>query len=228
MTLRFCCLADRVDPAGEEQHFVVDGPAVDGRAADCAAVVLVAGDEARAAALLDTGARQVLIGEAALVDSGVVERLASHYGGDRVGLYVPVRRQAVDWSFETVSNADFKVVTPSLCEPTWEVLRADGSGTGTHAEWWIGQMLERGAQTVLLCADIDDDIDLNLCAGLVEKFGERLWVAPRTHAAPPIAEWIAFGQVRQLALPPALYQLRAQWPDPAAPGEAAVTREEAA
>lgn len=210
MTIRFCCLSDNFDSAGETQ-FLFDGTAVDACAAECAGIVLPHGSEARADSLLAAGAKQVLIGEAALLDSGSIERLVGKYGKERIGLYVPVRKLAVDWSFETVSNADFKVVTPSLCEPTWEVLRADGSGTGTHAEWWIGQMAERGAQTVLLHADIENDIDLNLCAGLVEKLGEQLWVAPRTNCAPPLADWIAFGQVRQLALPADLYQRREAW-----------------
>jgi len=210
MTVRFCCLSDIFDPARDAQ-FLFDGPTVDACAESCAAIILPDGDEARAEALLTAGARQVLIGEAALLDSGIIERLVTKFGKDRIGLTVAVRNLAVDWAFETVSNADFKVVTPSLCEPTWEVLRADGSGTGTHAEWWIGQMVERGAQTVLLHADIENDIDLNLCASLVEKLGEQLWVAPRSNCAPPLADWIAFGQVRQLALPADLYQQRETW-----------------
>ena len=210
MTVRFCCLSDTCDPTSEAQ-FLFDGPTVDNCALSCAGIVLPDGSEARAEYLLAAGAKQVLIGETALLDSGSIERLVEKYGKERIGLYVPVRNLAVDWSFETVSNADFKVVTPSLCEPTWEVLRADGSGTGTHAEWWIGQMVERGIQTVLLHADIENDIDLNLCAGLVEKLGEQLWVAPRTNCAPPLADWIAFGQVRQLALPADLYQQREAW-----------------
>ena len=218
MTLRFCCLDASFDPLREAQ-FVFDRPTIEDCAEQCAAIVLAGGDEARAEALLAAGAPQVLIGEAALLDSGIIERLVAQYGGERIGLHVPVRNLAVDWSFETVSNADFKVVTPSLCEPTWEVLRADGSGTGTHADWWVGQMLERGVQTVLLRADIADDIDLNLCAGLVEKLGDRLWVAPLSNTAPPLADWIAFGQVRQLALPPALYQGRDEWQCPAVTNE---------
>lgn len=214
MTIRFCCLAESFDPSREAQ-FVFDDPTVEQCAGQCAAIVLAEGDEARAEALLEAGAPQVLIGEAALLDSGIIERLVARYGGERIGLYVPVGNLAVDWSFETVSNADFKVVTPSLCEPTWEVLRADGSSTGSHAEWWIGQMLERGAQTVLLRADIADDTDLNLCAGMVEKLGDQLWIAPLSTTAPPLADWIAFGQVRQLALPPALYQRRDEWQCPA-------------
>jgi len=210
MTVRFCCLSDIFDPAKETQ-FLFDGPSADVGAASCAAIVLPNSSEARAESLLVAGAKQVLIGQAALLDSGCIERLVEKFGKERIGLYVPVRILAVDWSFETVSNADFKVVTPSLCEPTWEVLRADGSGTGTHADWWIGQMQERGAQTVLLHADADSDPDLNLCAGQVDKLGDQVWVTPRTNCTPPLADWIAFGQVRQLALPPDLYQQRAAW-----------------
>lgn len=214
MTVSFCCLAETFDPTREAQ-FLVDGPAVDSDVGQCAAIILSDANEARAEALLEAGAQQVLIGEAVLIDSGIIERLVTKFGKERIGLYVPVQNLAVDWAFETVSNADFKVVTPSICEPTWEVLRADGSGTGTHAEWWIGQMVERGAQTVLLCADIEDDIDLNLCAGLVEKLGDQLWISPRANCAPPLADWIAFGQIRQLALPPDLYQQRDKWQCPA-------------
>jgi len=210
MTLRCCCLSETYDTELDEQ-FVMDGAALTEHADRFAAIFLPDGSEARADALLASGARRVLIGEAALIDGGIIERLAERYGKQRVGLYVPVSRLAVDWSFETVSNADFKVVAPSICEPTWEILRADGSGTGTHADWWIGQMLARGAQMVLLRADIKDDADLNLCAGLVEKLGDQLWIAPLPNTTPPLSEWIEFGKVGQLALPPDLYQRCGEW-----------------
>ncbi len=190
--------------------FIFDSPALDGLAAAGVSVVLRDGSELRATALLDAGAAQVLLGEAALADGAVVERLAAKYGGQRVGLYAPVQRMAVDWSFETVSNADFRVVTPSRCEPAWEILRADGSGSGTLASWWIGEMLARGARTVLLRVDMRDDTDLNLCAGLVEAFGEKLWIAPLGEGEPDIAfaDWMAYGQTRQIALPTVLYRRR--------------------
>jgi hypothetical protein len=218
--LRFCCLRDSPDEVPGDQ-FVFDGPAIETCLERCAAVILSDGDEQRAVALLEAGVPMVLLGEAALRDSEVVSRLAARFGSARIGLQVPVRRLAVDWSFETVSNADFKVVTPSICAPTWEVLFADGSGSGTHADWWIGQMLERGAQCVLLRADIDSDDDLNLCAGLQEDLGERLWVAPLTRDEPAIAAWVEFGQVRQLALPPELFDRREVWQS--APPEIAAT-----
>lgn len=211
MILRCCCLSEIYDAELNEQ-FVIDSAALTEHADRCAAIVLPDGNGARADALLAAGARRVLIGEAALIDGELIERLAEKHGKKRVGLYVPVRMLAVDWSFETVSNADFKVVTPSICEPTWEILRADGSGTGTHAAWWIGQMLDRGAQMVLLRADIKDDTDLNLCAGLVDKLGDQLWITPLPNTIPLFGEWIEFGKVGQLALPPDLYQRRGEWP----------------
>ncbi|MBL0354185.1 MAG: hypothetical protein IPP03_16585 [Dechloromonas sp.] len=217
MIPRFCCLSDVIDENIGEQ-FVFDAPGLTDFKNREASVVLPVGNEERAETLLTAGASRVLVGEAALSDSKVISRLAAKFGAERVGLCVPVRKLAVDWSFETVSNADFKVVTPSLCEPTWEILRADGIGTGTHVEWWIGEMLARGAQTVLVLADIRDDTDLNLCASLVEKLGERLWIAPLSDSEPPLAEWIEFGQVRQLALPTKLYQRRKEWIPDTDPG----------
>lgn len=222
----FCCLADAADALPPDAAtFAFDDPTLAGPRAGVAAVVLRGEPEARARALLAQGAAMVLVGEAALLDSGVVARLVADFGGQRIGLCVPVRRMAVSWSFETVANADFKVVTPSRCQPGWEILHADGQGSGTLADWWIGEMLGRGAQTVLLRADIDDDADLNLCAGLVETLGERLWVAPLSAGPHPVADWIAFGQAQQIALPPAMYEMRAQWlpmaggPPPGVSGE---------
>lgn len=182
MTLRCRCLSATYDAELDEQ-FVMDGATLTEHA-DRRADRPSRRQGSTADALLAAGARRVLIGEAALIDGGIIERLAEKYGKQRVGLYVPVSRLAVDWSFETVSNADFKVVTPSICEPTWEILRADGSGTGTHADWWIGQMLARGAQMVLLRADIKDDTDLNLCAGLVEKLGTQVTDHPSAQHHP--------------------------------------------
>ena len=103
------------------------------------------GDGAHARALLLAGAPCVFIGEAALRDSALVEALVAEFGSKRIGLYVPVRRMQVNWSMDAVSNADFRVMTPSVCEPCWEILRADGSRSGTHAGWWIGEMFRLGA-----------------------------------------------------------------------------------
>jgi hypothetical protein len=147
-----------------------------------------------------------MLGEAALRDSSIIAPLAGRFGGGRIGVYAPSRRLPVRWSFDTVSNADFKVLTPSLGAPAWEVLLADGTGTGTHALWWIGEMFALGASQALLRVDIRDDADLNLCADCVERFGDRVWIGPLADEAPEIGDWIAFGRTRRIALGPELME----------------------
>lgn len=187
--------------------YVFDAPGVEAVAAECAAIVLDTGDAARAGTLLAAGATCVLLGELALTDSAAVGRLAQAHPG-QVGIYAPVKRQAVNWSFETVSNADFKTVTPSYCEPAWEVLKSDGMPTGTLAGWWLKAMRNLGASHFLLAADVGDDTDLNILAGLVEDFGNTLWVGPRVAAAVALTDWVCFGHCQQLALPSTLYAQR--------------------
>jgi hypothetical protein len=84
-------------------------------------------------------------------------------------------------------------------------LRADGETTGTHALWWIGEMLMIGASEALLRVDVRDDADLNLCAECVERFAERVWIGPLTDEAPMLGDWVRYGHARRLALPPALF-----------------------
>lgn len=212
MSVQFCCLAKS---PGEVTPVVVPTflyytprlPSIRHVVAG-AHVVMNAEPEAAAAALLEAGAARIFVGQTALLDGGSVDRLLKRFGAARVGLHAPVRRQTVSWSFETESNADFRVVTPSLCEPTWEVLKADGEPSGIRADSWLHEMQDRGVQSILLRADIRDDADLNLCAGMVEMLGSKLWLAPLDDPAPPIADWIEFGQARQLALPTALYHRR--------------------
>jgi hypothetical protein len=211
-TLAVRCLRRlcRFDPATAADigadDFVFDAPGVEAIAAACAGVVLEAGDEVRAATLLVSGAPCVFLGQAALRDSAAVERLVAAQGGAAIGVYAPARRQAVSWSFETLSNADFKTVTPSVCEPAWEVLKADGSATGTQVSWWLGALRDLGATHFLVRADIRDDTDLNICAGLVETLGDSLWLGPLTDENPRLDEWAEFGRCRQFALPTPLYE----------------------
>lgn len=231
MSVQFCCLAhtpgDLESSAPAFMHYTPALPlGVTARAR--ASVVLGAQSEATASALLEAGISRVLVGEAALRDAGVIDRLLQRFGPARLGLHVPVQRQSVSWSFETESNEDFSVVTPSLCEPGWEVLLADGTPSGTLASAWLDAMLRRGLQTVLLRVDIQDDADLNLCAGMVEKLGPRLWLAPLNDPEPALADWINYGQVSQLALPVALYRRRAELlphPPGAAPAPATTMTE---
>jgi len=179
---------------------VFDAPGVEAVADACAGIVLLDGDEQRATTLLNIGAPVVFIGEAALTDSTIVQRLAATFGSERIGIYAPAQRQSVSWSFETVSNADFRTVTPSHCEPAWEVLLADGTPTGTLVAWWLGALRELGASQFLVRVAVHDDTDLNLCADLVERYGEALWLEPLAGGEVPLADCVRYGQARQLAL----------------------------
>lgn len=165
-----------------------------------ASVVLHSGGLARARILLKRGARQVLLGEAALLDSGVVETLSREFGTARIGLWVPAQRMATSWALDSYSNEDFSCITPSLGAPAWEVLKSDGSGSGTDALWWVGQMLARGACSALVAVDMHDDDDLNICAGMVERFGTALWLTPLAKATTDLEDWVRFGQARNLAI----------------------------
>lgn len=196
-----CDEGDVPDP----QDILYDGPGVEAVAALCAGVILQTGDEQRVSTLLAAGAEYVYVDEAALLDSMLIERLVAAHGGACIGIHARLRRLTVNWSFETTSNADFKTVTPSACEPAWEVCRADGTPTGTLAAWWLGAMRELGATRFLVRVDIRDDTDLNLCAGLVEQLGDALWVGPYRDATPRLADWVEYGQCRQIALPDGVF-----------------------
>lgn len=202
-----CLAADPHEAAGLDAPLIFDSPGLPASLSGLAGVVVAHGDEARIAALLERGAARVFVGDAAQVDPAVLSRL-QRFGAARLGVYARARRMVNQWSFDTTSNADFRIVAPSVCEPAWEVLRSDGSVAATHAHHWIEQMGWRGARMVLLQADIRDDADLNLCAGLVERFGDAACFAPADDLHPRLDEWVRYGQVRRIALPPALYRRR--------------------
>ncbi|WP_296755184.1 HisA/HisF-related TIM barrel protein [Thiobacillus sp.] len=164
-------------------------------------VVLRSAGLERARELLALGAERVLLGEAVLLDSSLIEDMVREFGSERVGVWAPARRQEISWALDLHSNADFRCVTPSYAKPAWEVLKSDGSGSGTDAGWWLAQMLERGASLVLLGVDIADDADLNLCAELVERFSACLWLTPLANPEVDLLPWIQFGQARNLAIP---------------------------
>lgn len=200
--------ADRAEAAAFDKPLVFDAdpPIVSPSAAT--GVVAVQADEARLVELLEQGAARVFIGDAVLADPDVIDRLARRYGGSRLGVYARVRRMANHWSFDTVSNADFRIVSPSVCEPAWEVLHSSGEVGITQAQHWLERMARRGAHMVLVQADVRDDSDLNLCAGLVELFGDAVCFAPADDENPRLDEWVRYGQVRRIALPLALYRRR--------------------
>lgn len=164
-------------------------------------VVLPRDGADRARELIARNAAQVLFGDAALKDSGMVAPLAQELGEGRLGLWLPVRRMSVSWSLDTETNADFRCLAPSRVKPAWEVLMADGSATGTDALWWTGQMLARGATTALIAADLTGDPDLNICAELTELYGPQLWLTPRRDADADLRPWLQYGHVRNFVLP---------------------------
>ncbi len=165
------------------------------------AIVVPKAGTARAKQLLTAGARQVLLGDAALLDSALVKQLADQFGGERIGLWLPAKRMEVSWSLDLDCNADFRCLTPSLGAPSWEVIKSDDSRTGTEVGWWAEQMLTLGASIVLVGTfDLVDDVDLNICAGLTERFGPRLWFTPLGDQVSDLAPAVRFGNVTQLVL----------------------------
>jgi hypothetical protein len=189
--------SDEVAPEGE--HFVCDDTTLPASLQNHN-VVLEHGTETRANELLERGARRVFLGDAALLDSTAIARLAQQYGSERIGVSVLARKRHVSWTLDTVSNEDFNCLTPSYGKPGWEIVMSDGSATGTDAEWWLDEMLTLGASTALIRADIQDD-DLNLCAGLMETHGNKLWFSPWQFPDADLEPWVRYGQIRQLLLP---------------------------
>jgi hypothetical protein len=163
-------------------------------------VVLGGGTEERASELLALGAERVLLADAALLDSTVVERLAQQHGTGRIGVWLAVKKQHISWSIDYVSNEDFNCLTPSMGKGGWDVLKSDATSTGTDAEWWVGQMLARGASMALISVDLQDE-DLNICAGLIETHSEKLWFTPLHLPDADLEPWVRYGKVRQLVLP---------------------------
>lgn len=164
-------------------------------------IALKAGTESRARELLDLGAGRVLLADAVLMDSSLMERLVQQYGSERVGIWMPVRRMSVTWTLDRTSNEDFSCLTPSLGKASWEILKADGTATGTDVEWWTAQMLESGACMALVAVDMQDDGDLDICANLIERFDEHIWFSPRLQPDADLLPWVRYGQVRKLVLP---------------------------
>jgi len=165
------------------------------------AVVLEGGGLAQARARLAAGARQVLLADAALRDISVMCSAVAEFGAARVGAWLPVKRMEVCWSLDSQSNGDFKCMVPTHPQARWEVLTSDLQCTGTDVGRWIEQLVGVGVTTVFISVDMHDERDLDLCAGLMERFGARLWFSPLTAADADLASWVEYGQVSRLVLP---------------------------
>lgn len=198
--ITLCRWANPEDGPFAEPVFIFDGDDLPEDLTHVTVVLRSAGRE-RARELMARGAARVLLGEAALLDSSLIETLSKEIGAEKVGVWVPARRLEVSWALDITSNADFRCITPSCAKPAWEVLKSDGSRSGTEAGWWLGQMLEHGASLALLGVDIADDTGLNLCAELMEQFGTRLWLTPLTNPGADLLPWVRYGQARNLAIP---------------------------
>lgn len=157
-------------------------------------------DAARAQAVLAESATPLLIGDAAVQDGTLIGRLSQGENAARLGVYVRAGRMPVSWSLDTTSNSDFRCVTPSWCKPGWEMLRADGQGTGTDVAWWLQEMFAAGAVHALIRMDIEDG-DLDICATLNLQFPGKLWFEPSAEFAGDLEPWIRYGKVRRLVLP---------------------------
>ncbi len=187
-------------PRTDEQAFLMDAEDLPQDLSQSTIVVPKAG-AARAKQLLIAGAKQVLLGDAALLEGTLVKQLADEFGGERIGVWLPTRRMEVSWSLDLDCNADFRCLTPSLGAPSWEVLKSDGSRTGTEVGWWAEQMLALGASVALVGTfDLADDVDLNICAGLIERFRSCLWFTPLGDQVSDLAPAVRFGNVTQLVL----------------------------
>jgi len=164
-------------------------------------VVLRNGGLAQARARLTAGARQVLLADAALADPSVIRCAVAELGSARVGAWLPVKRMEVCWALDSQSNGDFKCMVPSNPQARWEVLSSDMQRTGIEASGWIEQLVLQGVSTVLVSVDMQDDRDLDLCAGLMERFAAQLWFSPLAIDDVDLTPWIEFGQVSRLVLP---------------------------
>lgn len=164
-------------------------------------VVLRKGGLEQARARLVAGAGQVLLAGAALADASLIRCAVADFGSARVGAWLPVTRMEVCWSLDSHSNGDFKCMVPSNPQARWEVLSDDMQRTGVEASGCIEQLVRQGVSTVLVSVDMQDDRDLDLCAGLMERFAAQLWFSPLAVEDADLTPWIEFGQVRRLVLP---------------------------
>jgi hypothetical protein len=164
-------------------------------------VVSAQADAGRIDEILAAGAEQVLLGESALQDGTLIAGAVARHGAERIGVWLPVRRAAVSWEFDTSSNADFSVVAVTNPVPRWVVLLADGSHTDVDAQWWAGQMIAAGCSMVLVSVEAPEDDDLLACAEMAEVAGERFWLDTGSADTEELRFWVRYGHARRLLLP---------------------------
>lgn len=166
-----------------------------------ASILFDSPDEPAIRAALEKGAERVFLGPRSGAE--LLARLGAQWGLERLGAWADAAPMEVRWRLDTVSNADFKTLTPSMPEPCWEVLAADGEPTGVRLDYWLQRMFDRGATAALVRADLScaDGAGLNVCAGLVERFAGRLWLAPTGSDECSLDEWVSFGHATRFVLP---------------------------
>jgi len=198
--IRFALWMDSAESPVEGECFIYDSgepeQALAGRR-----VVSPLADAGRIDELVAAGAEQVLLGQSALQDGALVAGAIGRHGGERIGVWLPVRRVAVSWGFDTTSNADFSVVSVTNPVPRWVVLLADRSATDVDAQWWAGEMIAAGCTTVLVSVEAPEDDDLLACAEMAEIAGERFWLDTGSADIEELRFWVRYGQARQLLLP---------------------------
>jgi hypothetical protein len=169
-----------------------------------ATIVLPNGGEAEARDWLGSGAARILFADAAVKDTTLVRRMVAELGEGKVGVWLPVKRMGVSWVLDKTSNADFSCMTPSIGKPSWEVLLSNGARTGIDADWWSRQMLQQGANCILVSADYSDTHDHNIAAELAEKCHDSLWLSPlsQTSIEWKVEDWQQYANACQMVMPP--------------------------
>lgn len=198
--LHIGCWSELVDKKEMVPTFIFDNGNATNEISDCY-VVTPKADRARIEALLSGGACQVLIGEAALLDSNLLIDAVQQFGGDRIGVWLPVRRATTHWNLDRESNADFSFVSISSPLPRWMVLRNDGSLTDVDALWWAGEMLKAGCSSVMVSVDDPQDDDLLACAEMSEIAADHFWLDTRTDDVEELRFWVKYGHAQQLVVP---------------------------
>lgn len=195
---RFSCW---VDTGVQKSGYLHERDICGEQSLDGCSVIAATGDPARLESLLAAGAQEVFLGEAALHDSALVSEVVTRHGGERIGLWLPVRRAETSWGFDTVSNADFSTLAVTNPVPRWVICTADGTPTDVDACWWAGEMINAGCGKVLVSVAAPEDDDLSACAEMAECAGERFWLDTGSADIEELRFWGRYGQARQVVLP---------------------------